>query len=391
MPTLLKSRDRFSVKGLGECRLLQVLPTMGTAFDSAGYLENTDFKDILETEIIKDENGNITNVLEKSRAIGLDTMLQQTSIDEINLLRQSSGKAYAVQYYGLANPGMFQYFLIPQAILDAGVPLPFKTGKRTLPLKALGVLKETTPETPQYYLAEAKARLYLDKLQLWVNPRDLSVANRGTSRLDDISGFQRHGTLNSDYAVIWTTGTPESQLAFDGVNDAADFGNVLNLDTTSDFLFEGFFKITAANGTNVILYSKKNGFISTAAGYELFRATSNVLAFRLSDGSTAVNVQSTSTFLQNTWAHIAVAASRTGNGQMYINGVADGSPASIAAIGNPTNAMPFRIASTGSAGNFGAMNLGSFRMHNYGASGLPSNIASIIASHYAAEKSYHGL
>lgn len=389
MPTLLKSRDRFSVKGLGECRLLQVLPTMGTAFDSAGYLENTDFKDILETEIIKDENGNITNVLEKSRAIGLDTMLQQTSIDEINLLRQSSGKAYAVQYYGLANPGMFQYFLIPQAILDAGVPLPFKTGKRTLPLKALGVLKETTPETPQYYLAEAKARLYLDKLQLWVNPRDLSVANRGTSRLDDISGFQRHGTLNSDYASIWTTGTnPESKLTFDGVNDVLDFGNVTNISPNGIYMLDCWVRplFTAASK---MLVGKRAAFSGNNTGWELRTNASNSIFFTIGDGTNSSDSNSATTFVSGTWYHVAFAFTCGGQGQLYVNGAASGASATMLNTAGISNTNTLRIG--GDLSTFANMELGGFRWYDYTGIGLPSNIAAIVASHYNAEKSYYGL
>ncbi len=182
-----------------------------------------------------------------------------------------------------------------------------------------------------------------------------------------------------------------SKLTFDGVNDYLDFGDVMDDDGVSDLLIEVWVKILAANGTKVNVLAKKNALQNTTVGYGIVRDTSNAIYFDFADGTNRVTFGSGgNAVMQNVWNHVAVAIDRNGNGQMYLNGVAVGTPTSVASVGNAANALSLFIGRDG-AGSYSNFEFAGNRLYNYGANGLPSNIAIIVANNYAAEKAILGL
>lgn len=389
---LTKDRTRASVKGLGTLSVRETSPSVGTAFEEVGSLDGetgTNLEDFVDVEEIVPETGVLEDVKEKSRVTRLTTNLLQTTLDEINLAKASSAKTHALRYYGSHSPTRFQYFCIPRGRIAPSVALGFRSGKRVLPLRAWALKQsDLSYDVPEYYVAETRGVVRIANLQLWINPRDIYSPERTTNQVFDISGFERHGSLNSDYASIWSSGTPESFLVFDGVNDVLSFGDILDDDGVSDLMFEIWVKILGADGTTQRIMSKKESTTASSKGFQIYRHTNNEVVFGIADGTTSVINNMPSTLLQNTWCHVVFTMDRNGNVVGYKNGVA-GSGVSVAAVTSGANAIPLKIASLDTA--FANIQTGGMRIYNFGAGGLPSNIATVIANNYAAEKAYYGL
>lgn len=228
--------------------------------------------------------------------------------------------------------------------------------------------------------------IYKPGLRLWCDPR---FGNYGqTVNLFDASLKRYKGTLNSDHATIWQTGTPERFLRFDGVNDECNFGDILDDDGVSDLLIEVWLRPQAADGTSFPVICKKNAFNGAAAGFSIFRFSNNAVFFQLDSGAGSVNI-SVNGATQNLWKHFAVSIDRNGLGTPYLN-AANGAAASVAAIGNAQNALSMFFGRDGS-GARGQFDIGAVRFYNFGAGGLPSSIAQIIKNNFELEKSAYGL
>lgn len=386
----LQARSRLSAKGLGNLHARETYPNNDADFVDLGILgnEGTEIHDVVDPDEIKDEEGKIQEVLFDAVATRLVTNLKQVSIDEWNFVRLATGKRHALRYAGLANNSMFQYFCWEQAVIIPQTNRKFSKDQ-VIPFEALGINKDTDGYyTPDYYLVETKSKIHFVNLMFWLSPRRVDYPGYGTSKLMDVSGFARHGDLNSDYANMWKTGTPETYLELDGVNDYVNFGNILNDNAINDILFEIWINIPAANGTSQVLFSKKAAAGAANPGYMLTRDINNKVSFKIADGTSEVEVLSTSNVLQNTWKLITIAIDRDGNAQLYIDGVADGAAVSVAAIGSANNAVDFIIGRIGST--YGNIRFDDTRSHKF-ADGLPSSIATIAARHYSAEKSYYGV
>jgi len=389
--SLLRSRDRFSNKGLGNLEVREISPTVDAAFSNLGYLEESGFQDIVEHDELKDENGNVIDVLESTRAQRLTTKLMQVSANEMNYIRAASGKKHAIRYSGMANPVMFQYYCSENGKILNKLDRGMKRGPQNIPFEYLALHQDSLGyDVPEFFTAEAQGRIRTENLQLWINLRAGNAYNAATARVLDISGFARHGLLNSDFASIWQTGTtPERSLLFDGVNDGLDFGNILNDDATSDLLFEIWVKILTADGSGGVLFSKKAGYAAVAPGYVLYReAATNIVTFLFADGTNTISLGTSATVLRNVWNHFAVAIDRNGLATLYRNGVSN-AYTSIAATTSATCTDSLYISRLPTL--YGNTENGMFRVYNYGAGGLPADIATIPMNHYNAEKSYYGL
>jgi len=383
---LQKLRTRIFVHGLGTLQVREVDPTPATSFSDVGYLKNFVLNDGSDMVDIVTDNGHMAEYLRQKQKVMVDANLFQLGEDEINLLKNADGKQYAMRYHGLAHNALFQYFAFDNIKLNPSLNMQFQPGERLIPLNSVAVFQDLAYDIPLYYNIDAMKEMSLNNLSLWV------VAslgkNVGTAKLLDISGFGRHGTINSDFATIWQAGTPTRFLRLDGVNDQVDFGNILTMNATDDFLFEIWVRIQGADGSAQEIFSKKADDVHTD-GYRLVRDASNNLSFKLSDGAASATVVSAATQLQNVWKKIAVAVDRNGNGQVYVNGVASGAPVSVAAIADSTSTDSLIMGklSTG----FGQIDFDDFRVHNYGAGGLPSDVATIALNHYNAQKAKYGL
>jgi|GEM_PF-3238206 len=403
--SIIRSRDRFSVKGLGNLFVRQVLPSPGATYDPLSYLDQTDFKDIIAVDVVADETGSVQNVVTKTEAVSIEPQLQQSSINEIAFIKGATGQKHSIRYHGMANPGMFQYYCIEQGVVVPSIVMKFDgKGKRILPMQVIAVKQDDSIfSTPEYYLLEAAGKVHVGGLQLWFSPRHLY--NIITPMVLDVSGFVNHGTLNSDYATtIWQPAgsTPNSFLRFDGVNDICSVASAQNLEMSdgsnnSAMAIEGWFRIMGANGTQQILASKRSAMTTGLAGFALYRKTDNKIYFTAGSGGSDYNVVSTSTVLQNVWTHIAIVHNPAGTSQIYINGTADGSPVNLSAVtfGSTSNfyALGATKSNTGTIANNSQVDFSDHRFLQFptAVGGLPSDMASRLPVNFASERSYHGV
>ena len=388
---LQKDRTRIFVRGLGNLWLLRKEPTVDTAFYSAGYLKNTTITDTNEMEEIRPENGLLLDILSKTRTVDIETNLEQTSIDEIELVRNASDKVHSVRYYGKGFNGRFQYYCADQARIVPGLKLSFAPGERLLPLKMQALGQDLAYEIPEYYVVETNDQINIDGLQFWLVPR--AGLNLDTAKILDVSGWYRHGDVSADFASIWQDNAsptlPEHFLRFDGTNDSINMGNVtlLNDDASGDFVIELWMKFPSGGAQEEIL-TKKALVSDNTAGWAIFKTAGNVITAKVSTGAASVNLSTTGT-ITTAWKHFAMVVDRNGNLSTYLNGAADGTPTSISALATGTNTQNIYIGRDGT--NFGQVDVGDVRIHRWITGGLPTNIATIIAAHYNGEKALYGL
>ncbi|HWP83267.1 MAG TPA: LamG-like jellyroll fold domain-containing protein, partial [Bacteroidota bacterium] len=200
----------------------------------------------------------------------------------------------------------------------------------------------------------------------------------------DASLSRYKGTLNSDHATIWQTGTPARFLRFDGVNDTCSFGNPPIPFT--DCMIELWLRPTGANGTSLFIMSK----ISGTTGFEIIRNSTNTLRLDIGDGVNTISLYSDGTLLQNTWGHVAYVIRRTGgNGIIFLNGSQSGAGLSLSAIGSINNTASLELAKTGSI--FSQVDIGAFRIYDFGSGQMPVNIAQVIKNHFEFERGFYGV
>lgn len=387
-----RTRRTIFVKGLGNLQVRQISPSAAAAFTDLGYLGGTNLTDIYNMQEVKDERGNFIDVLEAGQNVKVKSSLMQTDKAQLDIVRAAKDQYHAARYFGKATSTRFQYFCFDLARIIPNIEQDYKVGLRPLPI-LIQVLddEEQGFDVPQYYLVEVDDVLFVDFMNLFVDPRQ--GLNTETAKILDLSGFFRHGTLNSDFAAIWQqTTTPAEFLRFDGVNDQVDFGDVLDDNATGDFIIEAWVRIQGANASLQEILAKKTA-VGTSAGFGLWRNTSNQIQFQIADGTNEDTVTSTTTLLQNVWKHVMVAVNRDGNAQIYFNGVADGSPVDVSGVLTAANALNLYLGRDNT--NFGQVDLGAVRIHRLGndyigASGSVA-MATVALNHYNAEKAYYGL
>jgi hypothetical protein len=387
---LLRDRTRFWPHGLGTVEIRQVSPTPDTDHTDIGFIQESTIEDLYELEKRFDEIGNLTNVLEKSHAAAVRTKLMQVGIDEINLIKNSKGMKWSLRYRGISKEsGRFQYNAFDQVILNRSLAREFKTGPLTIPFEAFAIdLSDAIGVAdPVGYVYESAGQIRTAGLQLWLDAR-LGYGNATAAALE-ISGFARHGALNN-FATIWQTGSnPDRFLRLNGSSDEVNLGNVLNDDASGDFIIEIWFAPKGSNGVQEELLTKKSLVSDNTAGFAVYRTSGNLMAFRIGSGSASAMATTSGTCLQNTNKHFAVTVDRNGNAQTYLNGAADGSPVSVAAIGTGTNALNLFLGHDGT--NYGQFDVTVVRIYRYLTGGLPADAATMIANHYNAERAYFGL
>jgi len=165
-----------------------------------------------------------------------------------------------------------------------------------------------------------------------------------TPNVRDVSGQGNHGNLVGQAATTTAIGKLGQALTFDGTNDYVTMGDVLD-PGTGDLSAFAWIKTT---GTVGVVVNKRDGAVATNAGYAL-HMTTNTLGFRFGDGSAArIGVNSTAPVINDgQWHHVGVTFTRTGNGQLYVDGVPapGGSGAISAQQGNVNNAIALSVGS----------------------------------------------
>ena len=148
-------------------------------------------------------------------------------------------------------------------------------------------------------------------------------------------------------------------IDFDGIDDNISMGNVAALNVgAGDFsLAFGIYtdSLSIFNG----VFSKKASDLASAAGYHLIIGTDGQITVRLADGTNQnIIVSALGAMTLQTWKIIAVIFDRDGNGQIYIDNAASGSPVTLTAV-NADNAQNFYL------GRSEGVTYGNFKMRNF--------------------------
>lgn len=185
---------------------------------------------------------------------------------------------------------------------------------------------------------------------------------------DDLVGYWRNDgvttwldrSTNSNNGTV--SGSPASIIVPEGLNEGRDSQGYYLTDTdsiSSGIRFKGAEYISVQDsesldfGTSdfsIALWVKPNenigatrGLIYKGAdgsdeGYYLRVDSTKKIRWKLNDGSTDVSDLTTQTISQDVWTYITFVADRSGNGQIYLNGVLDSdSVSSISSVGDITS------------------------------------------------------
>jgi hypothetical protein len=192
----------------------------------------------------------------------------------------------------------------------------------------------------------------------------------------DVSGNAYNGTLTNGPTFNGSNG---GGIVFDGVDDYADFGNVLA--SLTNLSLECFVKFgTQSTSFNGII-SKT---LSNADGYEIrtsngATSTTTIVEFRYVGDSASIGF---GTLTNGIWYHL-VATGANGSQKTYINGVQAGS--NTIALSPSANSNSLVIGKLAYAGLYANMTMGCARIYNRALT------ASEIQQNYNSTKPRFGL
>jgi len=130
---LSRDRTRINVKGGGLAKIREISGTQSDTFSDLGYLGGSDVNDEHNFMEIIDETGSLIDALSGGQKAYIKTTLKQSSIDEINLLKNAVGKYYDFYYYAKLNNGRFQELSAIPCKIKPGAVLSFKSAtERTI-------------------------------------------------------------------------------------------------------------------------------------------------------------------------------------------------------------------------------------------------------------------
>jgi hypothetical protein len=151
-----KSRIKTSVKGGGLLKIRMLHPTAADTFSDVGFLNSTNLEDTRNMVEIMDERGLSIDFAEGSSAPVIRAVLKQSSIDEINLVKDADGKYYEIYYYVKTGEGKFQELDIAIGKIKPGAVLQFASAtERTIELEihmlAVATIGATITRSPTGY------------------------------------------------------------------------------------------------------------------------------------------------------------------------------------------------------------------------------------------------
>jgi len=164
----------------------------------------------------------------------------------------------------------------------------------------------------------------------------------GTTASDPVSG--NDGILQGGMGdANWVAGQVGNALNFDGTNDFVNMGDPsngsLDFGDKDDFSIAGWVNNSETGPGRLV--GKKAG-TGSAVGYLASINSLGVLSLSV-DSTGNYNLTSLTNLSANTWYHFVFLWDADGIAQLYINGVLDTNGASTAAVGDISNAQPFRL------------------------------------------------
>lgn len=142
---------------------------------------------------------------------------------------------------------------------------------------------------------------------------------------------------------------------FDGVNDEIDWGDVNNT-TTGNRTECGWFKMTE-DALADVLVGKKNVGSDASAGYMIFTDTSDVVYFKVGDG-TDVLISTATTDIDGSWKMVCGVWTSDENTYIYVNGIQEDTDVGAGSIDSLTNAVEFAVGENGNEAGDATMSAG---------------------------------
>jgi hypothetical protein len=137
---LARDRKRINVKGGGALYVRELDPTATNTYSLLGYLAKTDFNDEHQMVGDPDEAGNLPDTKRGSQKFTLKSELKQTTLDEINLLRNATGKYFEALYVVTLANGYVQELSIPLCRINPNLAMAFAAAtERRIPLEIVAL------------------------------------------------------------------------------------------------------------------------------------------------------------------------------------------------------------------------------------------------------------
>jgi hypothetical protein len=156
---LQKSRTRINVKGGGTLKIRELSPSASDTFLDVGYVTSDTLLDEHTMVDSVDDAGNFIDTKSGAQKVTWKAVLKQTSIDEINLLKNAVGKYYDLFYSVVLANGNTQEFRVWLGKIKPGLVLEFASAtERKLELEITALMpKATFTATPTDYNVTAGA------------------------------------------------------------------------------------------------------------------------------------------------------------------------------------------------------------------------------------------
>jgi hypothetical protein len=157
-----------------------------------------------------------------------------------------------------------------------------------------------------------------------------------------ISFTNNYGTLSGTYTWVQCPDN-SAAVSFDGSSGQCSMGDATDLDvTTGDFsVAVGVYPNSLSAQIGVL--SKKTDATAANRGYHMLISTAGTITFVFSDGTQKTVTSATGAMTSQAWKLIAVTISRSGNGQLYVNGAASGSPTAMGTSADASNTRNFYV------------------------------------------------
>ena len=134
--SLQKDRNRMNAKGGGDLYIREIYPTPSNTYLSIGYLDSTKLNDKHSMVGDPDEEGQVITKVDGGQDVTLDEILKQSSLDEINLIRNAGGKYYEAYYPCTLKNGNVQELSIPICQIIPDLSMEFKAAtERKIPIQ----------------------------------------------------------------------------------------------------------------------------------------------------------------------------------------------------------------------------------------------------------------
>jgi hypothetical protein len=135
-----KTRNRINVKGGGNLQVRELSPSATESLSSLGYQGGTTFTDEHQMQTIVEEAGLTIEYLSGGSQATIKGTLKQSGIDEVNFLKNASGKVYELYYKCVLANGSSQELNIPLFKFKPGPVLEFAANKeRGIPFEGIAL------------------------------------------------------------------------------------------------------------------------------------------------------------------------------------------------------------------------------------------------------------